>query len=117
MNNNIKLGEKIGFYYKNNEELLIVYPVKIDKVYDLLLGTFSKIDIILNSTINFRMYSDIKKIDLEQVYAFDIDLIKEFTDYSSTDAFDKYSKCEGCRYGYSNQMGHMEEGGCLYLNL
>ena len=37
-----------------------------------------------------------------------------FTSYSE-DAWDKYSNCEGCRYGLSNQQGHMDYGGCLYL--
>ena len=29
----------------------------------------------------------------------------------------KYSTCQGCRDGVLNQLGHMDEGGCLYLNL
>lgn len=37
-----------------------------------------------------------------------------FMDYSE-ESWDKYSTCEGCRYGFSNQQGHMEVGGCLYL--
>jgi len=30
------------------------------------------------------------------------------------DLFPYHPTCEGCRYGYLNQLGHMEPGGCLY---
>lgn len=33
-----------------------------------------------------------------------------FTDFTS-DAWEKYSQCQGCRYGLSNQQGHY--GGCI----
>jgi hypothetical protein len=118
MKNNIKLTEEIAFYYKNDKKLLIVYPIRIYLENNLLLATFSKFNANLNSIFYFKMYSNsIEKIDEKEIYAFDIEHIEEFTDYSLTDAFDKYSTCEGCRYGYANQLGHMEEGGCLHLNL
>ena len=39
------------------------------------------------------------------IFYFPIESILPFEDYSE-DAWDKYSDCEGCRYGYSNQEGH-----------
>lgn len=26
-------------------------------------------------------------------------------------------KCEGCKYGFLNQLGHMDEGGCLEYDI
>ena len=110
--------ERIAFYYKNDKKLLIVYPIKTYIENNLLLASFSKLNLTLNEKIELKMYSNsIEKIDKKEIYAFEIEDIEEFTDYSPTEAFDKYSKCEGCRYGYANQLGHMEEGGCLHLNL
>lgn len=108
--------ERIAFYYKKNLKLIIVYPIKTWKEDNLLFASFSKLSLNSTDKIELKMYSS-EKIDENEIYAFEIEHIEEFTDYSPTDAFDKFSKCEGCRYGYANQMGHMEEGGCLHLSL
>ena len=81
-----------AFYYTNSNEdieCIFVYPECIS----------------LTNTILFAL--DKTK---ENKVTYLISNIQPFTDFTSN-AWDKYSECQGCRYGLANQLGHY--GGCI----
>lgn len=64
----------------------------------------------INTNLNQQEYIKIndKKYSIKDIV--------EFTDYHTESYWEKFSECEGCRYGINNQLGHMEYGGCLYIS-
>jgi hypothetical protein len=86
-----------AFYYTNpstKEQILIRgYPIDLRK----------------NNFIIILCEND-DNLWFEETY--NLNYCEKFTDYSE-DAVDKYSSCEGCRYAYGNQLGHMGYGGCI----
>jgi hypothetical protein len=108
-------NNKIAFYYKNSKEFIVLYSIKTDSENNILIGSFYPIDLnkIKDKKVEVIKYNETQKVKFtNELYMFDMKHIVMFTDYSEN-AFDKFSKCEGCRYGYANQLGHMDEGGCL----
>ena len=86
----IKNNSLFAFYYTcSNEdtECIFMYP-----------------KFIKNNTL---FGHDLKK---ENTVSYLISNMNPFTDFTS-DAWDKYSQCQGCRYGLGNQQGHY--GGCI----
>ncbi len=111
----------IAFYYNNDtDHLIYCYPIFIHSQSNKLISIFSKADLDLiknkvnnDSIASIHEFEYTEQIDDTKLYSFDLDKIIEFTDYGEN-AWDKYSSCEGCRYGLSNQQGHMDFGGCMY---
>jgi len=125
----IQTNDSFGFYYINdthhllestedNNTLFICYPLLIDIENNILIAIFSNTDLddiktILNKDTFSTSFNPTEGIESTALYSFNLEKMIEFTDYSD-DAWDKYSSCEGCRYGHSNQQGHMDYGGCMY---
>jgi hypothetical protein len=89
----IENNKTFAFYYQKNKKLVLNRFVP---------NNFRYIPIINNNNyivINSKKYF--------------VKNIIEFTDYDKESFWEKYSKCEGCRYGLNNQLGHMEYGGCM----
>ncbi len=98
---NIKNGRHniFAFYYQNpdtKEQILIRgYPIEIINNTEI---------VIVSKCENSDDFWVEKKYELKYC--------ETFTDYNEY-AMDKYSSCEGCRYGYGNQLGHTGYGGCV----
>jgi hypothetical protein len=90
----IKNKRIFAFYYiSSNEdvECIFMYPQLISLTNTILFG--------LDKTKKHKV-------------TYLISNIRSFTDFTK-DAWDKYSECEGCRYGLLNQMGHIGINGCI----
>ena len=123
----IQSNSPFGFYYSINDDqhqiestevknkLLVCYPLLIDDATLIAIFSNTELDIVktmINKDFNTIQFNPSKERETTTVYSFDLDKIIEFTDYGEN-SWDKYSNCEGCRYGYSNQQGHMGFGGCI----
>ncbi len=88
----IKENKLFAFYYTNSNEdieCIFVYPQFISLTKTILFA----LDKTKENKVTYLMSN-----------------IQPFTDFTSN-AWDKYSECQGCRYGLGNQQGHY--GGCI----
>jgi len=86
----IKNNSLFAFYYTcSNEdtECIFMYPISIKN------NTLFGLDTTKENTVSYLIIN-----------------MHPFTDFTSN-AWDKYSQCQGCRYGLGNQQGHY--GGCI----
>jgi len=95
------------FWIKGEEDLglLKMYPIHLTEKYVCMCTQPSTTRNPGCPTTSYtrEKYEQLK--DSSICFYFPISDIIPFDDYSDS-AWDKYSDCEGCRYGYSNQQGH-----------
>lgn len=97
----IRTNELFCFWIE--DKLLKMYPFETTEKYVSMCTEKKPNEKAIIVPYTPELYEGLKHLNV--VFYFHKEEIIPFDDYSEN-AWDKYSDCEGCRYGYSNQQGH-----------
>ena len=103
MQQSLQSNDVFCFFLKGETEKFLMYPVNITDKYVAMCTQKNPLSNTPILPYSKGTYESLKHTNI--IFYFPIENVLPFEDYSE-DAWDKYSECEGCRYGYSNQEGH-----------